>query len=80
MTTEARLRRIIAKILNETNYPTEKGKAVQVLWQDYRNDSAIEQFLDDALRSNATQQERLNAIACLLMAYGVGTIVEGRLQ
>jgi hypothetical protein len=70
---------IIAQVATETFGNHYTPLALHQLGSDYMEDTYMEILVDEILSSNTPQRQRTFALGRLLAAYGIGTIVTGRI-
>jgi hypothetical protein len=71
---------LIAQVATESYNHINQSQALHTLGSDYMQDTYIEILVDEILSSKTPQRERLASLGRLLSTYGVGTIVQGRIN
>ena len=72
--------KLIARMATFGGDREEVKQAMIVVGKEYLTDSYVEILVDEVLASNTPKEMRARSLFRLLSVYGVGTIVEGRLN
>jgi hypothetical protein len=71
---------LIARMVRDGQDREEVKQAMATVSHDYTTDTYVEILLDEILASNTPKEFRARSLFRLLSVYGVGTIVQGRLN